>query len=143
MAGKEEKKQKFPFKKSMGPSKHPWNNFGIGTLRPVQCGLCGTVLPELGPDDSSYTIGIFLGVQFIEECCGAVVDRLYTEFGGEFTMAFLKEFAENPTDLRFGLLLIVLEEALAKALAITNETGDKITKFSGQLSATKERTKKK
>ena len=131
------KSRKFPFKKPQGSSEHNWYNFGIGTVREVQCGLCGTRHPKLSDSDDSYSIGIFLGVHYVEECCGAVVDRVYKEFGSEFACAFLKEFAEDPMNCKFGVMLVTLEGALAKALAKTKETGDNIAKFSDQLDAIK------
>lgn len=104
------------FKKSVGESKHNWNNLHMGTTRAVVCELCGTEWPDLSPDGSeSYHLMTFLGFQTIEECCGRAADILYGEFGEEFTRQFLYDFAENPTDPRFGVLLIVLENALTQA----------------------------
>lgn len=103
------------FKSSVGASEHHWNNMRLGTTREVVCELCGNILPELDPEDDSRTLGRFLGMQFVEECCGKAIDHVYDEFGEEFTMEFLREFSENPLEPKFGLLLMCLNDIVTKA----------------------------
>ncbi len=103
------------FKAPAGPSEQPWHNTGFGTMRAVRCELCGTDWPEItSSGESSYSIGIFLGKQFVEECCGRVADILYGEFGDVFVIQFLHDFEGNPLDPKFGLFRMVLKDSLKR-----------------------------
>lgn len=114
------------FTKPAGPSERSWNNLGTGTTSAVTCELCGTNHPAVNDGDDGYTLGRFLGMQFVEECCGRTVDYLYAELGEEFCMAFLHDFAENPTDSRFGFLRFCLADILEQARQKLTEVSGKV-----------------
>ncbi len=116
------------FQKPAGESKRSWNNLHIGTTRDVICELCGTRHPRREPEDESYTLGRFMGMQFVEGCCGNVIDGVYYEFGEEFAMAFLEDFAEDPTSPRFAFLRFRLPEIFASARAKLAEADGAIAK---------------
>ena len=112
------------FQKPAGPSERGWCNMKMGTTRGLTCEVCGTTLEELDEDDASYRINQVLGLQCIDECCGKAIDVLYEEFGEDFTMAFLHDFANNPSDSKFGLLrqvLVDLTKAARKKLREVDE----------------------
>lgn len=90
-----------------------WNNLHWGTDGPVTCEICGTEHPER--KDETYTLSQFLGRVIVEECCGAMLDLVYNESGEVFTRAFLEEFAENPTNPCFLLMLDDIKSTLQKA----------------------------
>jgi len=90
-----------------------WNNRHMGTDGPILCEICGTEHPER--KDESYIVSRFLNKQVVEECCGAIIDCVYREFAEEFAEAFLIEFAENPTNIRFHLFVQHLQNCLSKA----------------------------
>lgn len=106
----------------------------MGTIGGVICELCGTEHPERDSDDDSYTLGRFMGMQFVEECCGKIIDRIYSEFGEVFAMAFLEDFAKNPIDSNFGYLRFRLPEILDKAHSNIVEADEAITKAQASLS---------
>ena len=89
-----------------------WNNMSCGVEGPVECGLCGTIHPNR---DQSYIISKFMGLEVVEECCGAALDQVYRESGEEFSIALFNEFSENPTHPRFRVFLAELKDALVKA----------------------------
>ncbi len=75
--------------------------------------LCGKNWPEItSRGESSYSIGIFLGREFVGECCGKAVDTLYDEFGGVFIERFLDDFSKNPLDPKFGFFRRILKDSL-------------------------------
>jgi len=90
-----------------------WNNESWGSDGPILCEVCGKQHPER--KDKSYTVSRFLGRQVVEECCGAILDSVYKESGEEFTIAFLIEFANDPCDPRFLILVLMLEKCLKNA----------------------------
>ena len=98
--------------KPVGVSDSLWNNMNTGTLGPTVCEWCGTELPAREED---YTIIEVLGRQVVLGCCGGVVDTLYEEWGESFTKQLLKDFAKNPLDPRFTLLLSSIGDALKRA----------------------------
>lgn len=109
-------------KKPAGPSELDrgygieWDRLRIGTLRAVLCEICGKKHPKLDEKgEKHYTFDLFLGRQVIEECCGAIIDQAYRELGEVFVLAFLAEFAENPSDDRFKFFLRQLKKALKRA----------------------------
>jgi len=108
-----------------GPSEYWWNNLHQAATYEVVCELCGTQHPELDPNDDGRIIDRFLGLQVVEECCGRVFDILYREIGEEFALQFLRDFAENPTDSRFGMLCYLLPELLGKARQKAEEIAQK------------------
>ena len=103
----------------IGPSKlgrsfgTNWNNWSFGTDGPILCEICGTTHPKR--DDDAYIVSKFLDMQVVEECCGEILDRVYRESGEEFAIAFLKEFANNPTSPRFQIFLMELNDATIQA----------------------------
>ena len=70
----------------------------------------------------------------MEDCCGAIIDQAYGEIGEEFTIAFLTEFANNPTSLRFRPLLSHLKATLLAAKNRASKTVEQ-TDTLGQLAA--------
>jgi hypothetical protein len=115
---------KTPFvKKPMGPSKFGsgfgpyWNNWDLKTDGPVTCEICGTEHP-IQPGNG-YMVSKFLGYDVVEECCGEIIDKVYKESGEQFAIAFLEEFAKNPTSPRFSILLMTLNEVSIKAREAT------------------------
>jgi len=134
-------------KKPMGPSKlgsfggSQWNNHHWGTDGPILCEICGTTHPER--KEETYTVSIFLGHQVVEECCGEILDKIYQESGEEFAIAFLEEFAQNPTSPRFSMLLVTLEEVCRKAQEVAEETAKKLHVDHLRLAPVMEITKKR
>lgn len=120
------------FTKPAGESERLWNNMTAKTYRAVTCQLCGTELPKPSPDEG-YTLGRFLGLQFVEECCGRAVDILYQEFGETFAMAFLNDFSENPSDPRFGFLTFYMPDIFTKAKQKIDEVNRQIALAQAQL----------
>ncbi len=109
-------KTKALFEVSAGPSERPWYNVGQATHLSIVCELCGKELPEIKDGNApSYSLGTFLGRQFVEECCGKAVDILYREFGQEFVRAFLEDFSKNPGGEKFVFFFQLLLEALERA----------------------------
>lgn len=104
------------FARPLGDSARLWNNLHSGTDGGETCGLCGTEFKE----GESVTRGRFLGIDFVEDCCGKVFDVLYEEIGEEFAIAFLEDFAKDPGAERFYVLrrtLLRVFEIAAKNLA--------------------------
>mgnify|MGYP001607024239 FL=1 len=100
-------------KKPAGPTKFDWNLDHFGTSGPITCEACGTNHPE--NQDGSYIISTFLGLQIVEQCCGAIIDKSYQSADEVFATRFLKEFAENPGDPRFKMFSSALESSLSEA----------------------------
>lgn len=114
------------FNKPVGPSEIPescfgWNNICTGSLDAL-CEVCGTVWEGQEP-----TVSIFLGLQLVEPCCGALLDRVYTESGEEFALQFLHDFAQDPTNPRFYIFRDALPEELQKAKSKLEEVSDKVS----------------
>ncbi|OIO47426.1 MAG: hypothetical protein AUJ32_02900 [Parcubacteria group bacterium CG1_02_40_82] len=65
-------------------------------------------------------------MQVVEECCGAILDRVYRESGEEFAIAFLEEFAKSPTSPRFSILLMTLNQVCIKAQKVALETAKQL-----------------
>lgn len=116
--------------KPIGPSKlgngsgTNWNNWYFNTDGPALCEICGTMHPKR--NDGPYIISKFLGMQVVEECCGEILDRVYRESGEQFAIAFLKEFAKNPTSPRFQIFLMKLNEAMIQARKVALETAKQL-----------------
>lgn len=116
------------FSKPAGVSERRWCNASRSTCGGALCEACGTEWEE----NSDIIIDRFLGFQLIEECCGKAIDILYKEFGLEFCLAFLEDFANNPTDDRFGLLKIVLKD-LPKKLRTEAQKLNQLAKVIEQI----------
>lgn len=104
----------------------------IGTERSVICEICGTI--HLA--GNIYTPRSFLGLQMIEECCGALIDRIYSELCEEFAIAFLTDFSEEPTADKYKIFIFVLKQALQdakKKLAKTTEAVSEISEAAEAL----------
>ncbi len=108
-------------KSSMG-----WGVFGT-TRDGILCELCGTVWPGDPSGEESIYIGNILGLQFVDECCGRLVDLLYEEFGSAFAIRHLQEFADNPGGSEFGYLRWVISDLLRRARQKLGETTRVVT----------------
>jgi hypothetical protein len=102
-----------------------WNNLHTGTTSAITC-ICGTEHPELPENADSLMISQFLGAEVVEDCCGAVFDRIYQESGEIFAVRFLEEFAENPGDPRFSVFRMELGDCLVKAAKKAKEINNEI-----------------
>ena len=96
-------------------------NTNHGTTGEVGCELCRTAHPERHPSDDSYITFTLIGRQGVLECCGAIIDHLYREWGSEFTSQRLDEFRQSPLDAEFGLLRIELPDAVRAWAAKANK----------------------
>lgn len=75
-----------------------WNNQGIRSIGPIVCEACLKEWPKVDDDaDKWYTICIFLDLQIVEECCGALLDKVYMESGDAFTLCKLEETKIDPS----------------------------------------------
>ena len=136
-----EKRTRHLFKQPAGASSR---HLGVetGTNRAILCELCGKEWPRKSErSDESYYFGYFLGLQFVDECCGVAIDVLYEEFAETFTIEFLKDFSENPLDPRFGSFLFDLSGILAKVHKKAKKISDKTSVFLDQISAINELAK--
>ena len=88
-------------------------NTSHGTTSDIVCELCGTLHPELHPNDDGYRTFTLFGRTGLLECCGSVMDGLYHEWGATFTSRRLTEFQQSPLDREFGLLRIELQDAIS------------------------------
>ncbi|MFA6228279.1 MAG: hypothetical protein WC668_03810 [Patescibacteria group bacterium] len=119
------------FDVSQGPSKLPWQEVSVmyGSEGDETCGLCGTYWK----DDCHHFN--FLGMNVVMECCGAVVDRLYREWGNRFTGLKLHQFAHSPTNRDFILLRGDLNDALCEAAAVASKVITDINQAQGRMEA--------
>jgi hypothetical protein len=115
MINKDKRILKPLFKRPYGASETKHSFAPSATEGPILCELCGTEHPDRSTENYSYTWGTIFGRQYVEECCGKFVEDLYKKFGDVFAEAFLKDFAENPTAIEFGLLRDMLPDILEKA----------------------------
>ena len=115
-------------KKPLGESERGWNTLEVGTDGPVHCEICGTDHPE--NLDQSYWLSEFLGFQVVDSCCGNIIDQAYDDLGRSFAFAFLKEFAENPTDIRFHAFRFALQEAMEEAAKKLTEVRKQVAEIS-------------
>jgi hypothetical protein len=128
-------------KKPVGPSKlghgfgTDWNNQSRGTTGAVVCEICGTKHPEIDDSEPTRTISRFMGYQVVEECCGAVIDHVYRELGEEFAIAFIEEFANNPADFKYHILLVTIKEAMKKAAKKLDEVSGQVAEISEAVQA--------
>lgn len=119
-------KQPF-FAASVGPNEHPWREFLARiTWEETTCELCGTLWPRLSEDEEAYSIGTLLDREFVDLCCGKAVDILYGGLGDEFARAFLNEFSQDPTNPRFGYLLVTMRIALNGAKGRMGVVGEQV-----------------
>lgn len=126
------------FKSPVGASQIPqavgegwgWNNRLTGRGggdedEVVACMICGKKW-EILAGGEGVTYMCFLGLEGVEDCCGAVLDILYRESGERFVEIFLKEFATNPDDPRFNFFRRLLPQIL-------QEAQEKLRKCSGEV----------
>ena len=90
-----------------------WNTENHGTDGPVTCEICGTTHPENRSE--SYLTFRFFGRQGVEQCCGALLDEAYRQFGDRITEAYLNNYAEDPCSDEFGSFRHILRNALERA----------------------------
>ncbi len=109
-------------KKPVGPSERHWNNTHTGTSEAI-CEWCGTSHPE---SDRGYTLLDVLDRQVVLECCGAVVDKLYDEWGPEFTRQSLEDFGDGISE--DPLLLTYIINAFKKAKDTARKLQENIEK---------------
>ncbi len=60
-------------------------------------------------------------------------ELIFEDFGGDFTEAFLEDFARNPMDPKFGLLRFMLPGILEKARQKTGEVSGAIATAQNSL----------
>lgn len=113
-------------KKSAGPSEKikgggfGWNNMSRGVSHPITCEACLKEWPKC-EEGKSRTVSIFLGLEIVEECCGALLDKVYFESSSEFTIHKLLEVLDNPKN--HPMLMASLRELIPKLRdAITSHT---------------------
>lgn len=105
-----------PSRLRMGRSWNSWNNLGSGTTRALTCEICGTEHAELPENHEDRIYSRFLGLQVVEECCGRIFDLVYHESAEEFVHHFLEEFADDPTNPQFSMIMEhILPDILKKA----------------------------
>jgi hypothetical protein len=122
-----------------GPSKKRnwWCNTHMGTSGGVTCEICGTEHKSLGCNISSdYHLFRLFGLQGVSECCGALIDDLYKEWGSDFCDEYLSDFAMNPC--MDGALLYHLESVLSAALKKVSDMRSKLSSDVSKLAAIKE-----
>ena len=126
-------KQPF-FAAPVGPNERPWHGFLARiTWEETICELCGTLWPGLSEHEEAYSIGTLLDREFVDLCCGKAVDILYGELGDEFARAFLHEFSEDPTDPRFGHLLVAMRIALNGAKGRMGVVGEQVEELTAAM----------
>lgn len=114
------------FLESLGSSKRLWHSTSMGTMGPVDCELCGKEWPKVPPEETSRSLGVFLGRQFVEECCGAMIDELYHQFGELFAEAYLEDFAKNPGNPDLAFFRMCLLGSLQSAKEASEKTIEEV-----------------
>lgn len=102
--------------KPMGQTQHgySWCNAQTGTTRAVTCEICGTAFLERAHGDDLH-LANFLGRQVVLECCGKIIDLAYDEMGESFATEFLDDYANDPTNIRFGTFRYAISGCVQKA----------------------------
>ncbi len=67
-----------------GPAEFDWCTTSTRTREQVVCHVCGTVHPELTDRDKRYSLSTLFGMPLVDECCGRILDMLYTDLGEAF-----------------------------------------------------------
>lgn len=96
-------------KSPAGPSQRQWSV--MSTEAGAICHICGKEWEE----GERATLTRILGLQVVEECCGAVIDELFERFGEAFAIAFAEDMAEDPTNSRFSWFLRQLSISVREA----------------------------
>lgn len=145
-----EYERKHLLSKPAGPSEVPqeirlgcWNNSssgfcGCGPDDYAICDICGTKHMAPSPDGPSLLRMYFLGLEGFEECCGRLLDIIYYESGERFFEAYLAEFAANPTDPRFYVVIDLLQRRLAEALETVKQVTQGVKNAQGQVTQLQE-----
>ncbi len=111
---------------SAGPTKtlkFGWNNLMRGVSHPVTCQACLKEWPEC-EQGTSRTVSIFLGLEIVEECCGALLDKIYLESSAEFTIHRLLEVLADPKN--HPMVLAALRQLFPKFITLfSSETSPK------------------
>lgn len=98
MAEAQNKKEKGKlFDKPQGQSKRTWRINGGHTGGDILCQACGTFYSykKLG-ENEDYDFSIILGVKIVEICCGAFIDRLFSDLGEDFFHSHINRFRLDP-----------------------------------------------
>ncbi|QQG42282.1 MAG: hypothetical protein HYW15_02065 [Candidatus Giovannonibacteria bacterium] len=113
---KPKKEKVWLFKKPVGDSEViQRGNLMRRTTSAFTCGFCGTHHKELSETDDGRTIFRLLGRDGVMECCGKLVDIIYSEWKNNFAEHFLgEEFFANLLDNRFYILRGTLLRAIEK-----------------------------
>jgi len=99
---------------SLGPcqSQRNWCNthnktYGPGT---VTCEWCGKIW-ELQDGTQGVVMCRFLGLDVIQECCGAVIDVVYQEWGEDFFRQKFEEFLGDPFAGEYGSIRFLIADS--------------------------------
>lgn len=114
------------FRKPLGPSRlgsGTYGNEGVwgipcgtGTTSAVTCELCGTNHPEIEDSDPSYSLFHFMGRQGVQQCCGAVLDEVFSIAARPFAVEYLNAAAGlPPNDPVFREFVTLIAEAAKKS----------------------------
>lgn len=96
------------FDEPQGPSKQEWATAGNRYDR-AECEACGTVHhAEEGVAIPSSMVG---GVQIVDECCGAYLDKLYEDLGEDFFNRRSAEFRHKSLDAEYGRTRMELRDS--------------------------------
>ncbi|MFA6594347.1 MAG: hypothetical protein WCT16_03775 [Candidatus Buchananbacteria bacterium] len=129
----EKESRSYWFDAPQGPSKLPWQEVSVmfASEGDETCGLCGTYWKD-GEDCHRFH---FLGMNVVMECCGAVIDRLYKEWGGRFSGLKLHQFAKSPTSPNFSDLRQDLNNNLREAMTAASKVITDINQAQDRLKA--------
>lgn len=131
----------FPiFNAPVGSAKEYWCNEHIGTTGEVTCEACGTNYPEEPLGSDGHSLNQVLGLQVLSDCCGGMIDKLYSEWGEDFAIKFVQEFANNPLYPKFTLLRMTLKNELKKAQQSILEAESEFAQNQKNLSALNEKS---
>lgn len=108
------------FDKPYGPMENYRTNLSMGTVGEALCEMCGTIHPEEPAGSDGHNLIEVLGRMVVMDCCGRLVDVLYEEWGETFTLAFIKEWKQNPLDTRYRFFTMILQEAARRAVVKGN-----------------------
>jgi hypothetical protein len=127
------------FKKPAGPAElGPFSNGDWATLGTTTCGPlcepCGTEHEEIDENEPGLSFSRVMGLQLVDECCGAAIDTLYKELGEPFALRFLEEFAKNPAAPQFQFLLRSLKDVLDRAIMALAESRTQVQIIKEKLS---------
>lgn len=121
---------KIEVEQSLGATELP--AFAMQTSsKELLCEICGTIHSEKSPDDVPHGFIEILGKQVVLECCGAILDNLFQQFGSTFTEIYFQKFSENPTGKRFRSLAYILGDRFQEIKEKLEENGERIGDLQG------------